>query len=98
MKAELDTLTTALHAKTDDLLKASRHLAPSRPAVRIAPRLTDAELVTLAMTQAVPGFTAEAGRLRHARVMRRILALTAAIRHKDHTRQPVLRSLAAYDH
>jgi hypothetical protein len=33
-----------------------------------------------------------------ARVMQRILALTAAIWHNDHTGQPVLRSLAAYDH
>lgn len=66
MKTELDTLATALHARTDDLLKASRHLAPWRPAVGITPRLTDAELVTLAMTRAVPGFTPEAGRLRHA--------------------------------
>jgi hypothetical protein len=30
--------------------------------------------------------------------MQRILALTVAIRHDDHTGQPVLRSLAAYDH
>lgn len=33
-----------------------------------------------------------------ARVMQRILALTVAIWHDDHTGQPVLRSLAAYDH
>lgn len=33
-----------------------------------------------------------------ARVMQRILAPTAAIRHNDHTGQPVLRSLTAYDH
>lgn len=33
-----------------------------------------------------------------ARVMQRILALTAAIWHNDHTGQPVLRSLTAYDH
>ncbi|WDG27601.1 hypothetical protein N7925_04240 [Streptomyces sp. CA-278952] len=33
-----------------------------------------------------------------ARVRQRILALTAAIRHNDHTGQPVLRSLTAYDH
>ena len=32
------------------------------------------------------------------RVMQRILALTAAIWHNDHTGQPVLRSLTAYDH
>jgi hypothetical protein len=33
-----------------------------------------------------------------ARVMQRILALTAVICHNDHTRQPVLRSLTAFDH
>ena len=32
------------------------------------------------------------------RVLQRILALTAAIWHNDRTGQPVLRSLAAYDH
>jgi hypothetical protein len=33
-----------------------------------------------------------------ARVMQRVLALTAAIWHNDHTGQLVLRSLTAYDH
>jgi hypothetical protein len=33
-----------------------------------------------------------------ARVMQRLLALTAAIWHNHHTGQPVLRSLTAYDH
>jgi hypothetical protein len=32
------------------------------------------------------------------RVLQRILALTAAIWHNDHTGQPVKRSLVAYDH
>lgn len=53
--------------KTDDLLKAPPHLVPWRPAVRPAPQLTDAELVTLAMMQAMPGFTSEARWLRHVR-------------------------------
>lgn len=64
---ELDPLATALYVKTDDLLKASPHLAPWRPAVGIAPQLTDAELVTLAMMQPMLGFTSEARWLRHAR-------------------------------
>jgi hypothetical protein len=63
----LDSLATALYVKTDDLLKDSPHLAPWRPAVGIVPRLTDAELVTLAMMQAMLGFTSEAKWLRHAR-------------------------------
>jgi hypothetical protein len=67
VKTELDTLTIALYVKTDDLLKASPYLAPWRPAVGIAPQLTDAELVTLAMMQAMLGFTSEARWLRHAR-------------------------------
>lgn len=67
MKTELDSLATALCVKTDDLLKDSPHLAPWRPAVGIAPQLTDAELVTLAMMQAMLGFTSEAKWLRHAR-------------------------------
>ncbi|MET9658436.1 IS982 family transposase [Streptomyces sp. NPDC006510] len=67
MAPDLDTLATALYAETDDLLKGSPQLAPWRPAVGIAPRLTDAELVTLAMMQAMPGFTTEARWLRYAR-------------------------------
>lgn len=33
-----------------------------------------------------------------ARVLQRILAPTAAIWHNDHTGQPIMRSLTAYDH
>jgi Transposase DDE domain len=63
---DLDTLATALYARTDDLLKESPQLAPVRPAVGIAPRLSDAELVTLAVLQALLGFTSEARWIRHA--------------------------------
>ncbi|MEV0054348.1 hypothetical protein AB0H34_28065 [Saccharopolyspora shandongensis] len=78
MKTELDSLATSLYVKTDDLLKAAPHLAPWRPAIGIAPQLTDAELVTLAMMQAMLGFTSEPEhparllpftRLRHAPVV-----------------------------
>ncbi|MFF3129013.1 IS982 family transposase [Streptomyces sp. NPDC057908] len=75
MKTELDTLATALHVKTDDALKASPQLAPWRPAVGVAPKLSDAELVTLAMMQAMLGFTSEARWLRHARSYLRHLFL-----------------------
>jgi hypothetical protein len=64
---DLDSLATALYVKTDDLLQESPRLAPWRPSVGITPRLTDAELVTLAMMQALLGFTSEAKWLRHAR-------------------------------
>jgi hypothetical protein len=70
---ELDTLATALYAVTDDLLKESPHLAPLRPAVGIAPQLSDAELVTLAVLQALLGFTSEARWIRHARASMRHL-------------------------
>jgi hypothetical protein len=62
-----DTLATALFVKTDDLLKSSPQLAPRRPTAGITPQLSDAELVTLAMMQAILGFTSEARWLRHAR-------------------------------
>ncbi len=67
MTTSLDTLATALYVKTDDLLKERPDWAPERPLVGIAPRLSDAELVTLAVLQALLGFTAEARWLRHAR-------------------------------
>jgi hypothetical protein len=53
----LDTLATALHVTIDALLKESPELAPWRPQVGIARRLTDAELVTPAVMQALPGYT-----------------------------------------
>jgi len=64
---DIDTLATALYVKTDDLLKASPYLARWRPAAGIAPKLIDAELVTLAVMQALLGFTSESRWLRHAR-------------------------------
>jgi hypothetical protein len=62
--ANLDTLATALHVRTDDLLKSAPQCAPWRPAVGIAPRISDAEVVTLAVMQALLGFTSEARWLR----------------------------------
>ena len=67
MTNDVDTLATALYVKTDDLLIQVPRLAPWRPKVGIQPRLTDAELVTLAVMQALLGFTSEARWLRHAR-------------------------------
>jgi hypothetical protein len=63
----LDTLATALYAVIDDLLKESPQLAPLRPAVGMSPQLSDAELITLAVMQALLGFTSEARWIRHAR-------------------------------
>jgi hypothetical protein len=53
--------------KTDDLLKELPHLAAWRPRIGIDPRLSDAELITLAVMQALLGFTSESRWLRHAR-------------------------------
>ena len=66
MTTELDTLATALYVRTDDLLKES----PSWPRTAgggIFPQISDAELVTLAVLQALLGFTSEARWVRHAR-------------------------------
>lgn len=67
MKTDLDTLATALYVRTDDLLKESPARAPLRPAIGIGPQISDAELVTLAVMQALLGFTSEARWLRYAR-------------------------------
>src|SRR6266480_5531611 len=73
VKTDLDTLATALYVSTDDLLKESPQLAPYRPAIGMNPKLSDAELVTLAVLQALLGFTSEARWLRHARAQLRHL-------------------------
>ncbi|MFC5188116.1 IS982 family transposase [Actinomadura harenae] len=57
---ELNTLLTALYVKIDDEIGTKRWLG--RP-----PLLTDSELVTLAVAQAMLGFTSEARWLRFAR-------------------------------
>ena len=67
MDADLDTLATALYARTDELLKSAPERLPWRPAVGIAPRICDAEVVTLAVLQALLGYTSEARWLRFAR-------------------------------
>jgi hypothetical protein len=64
---DLDTLATALYVKIDDLLRAYPDLAPWRPAIGVTPQLTDAELVTLSVIQALRGFTSESRWLRFAR-------------------------------
>lgn len=51
----------------DGLLLAHSDLVPGRPVVGIALQLSDAELVTLAVLQALQGFTSEARWIRHAR-------------------------------
>jgi len=64
--ADLDTLATALYARTDDLLKSYPEQVPYRPEVGIDPQITDAEIITLSVMQALLGYTSEARWLRHA--------------------------------
>jgi hypothetical protein len=64
---DIDTLATALYVKTDDLLKQYPDLAPWRPQTGLQPQLSDAELVTLAVMQALLGYTSESRWIRHAR-------------------------------
>jgi len=68
MDADLDTLCTALYVRVDDELKMRPELVRYRPAVGIAPRLSDAELITLAVVQALLGFSSETRFLRFAKV------------------------------
>lgn len=66
MDADLDTLATALYVRIDDTLADRPELRPWRPKVGIAPKLSDAELLTLAVLQVLLGFEHEARWLRHA--------------------------------
>jgi Transposase DDE domain len=66
MDADLDTLATALYVRVDDAVKDDPSLAPWRPVVGIEPKLSDAELVTVAVIQALLGFTSETRWLRYA--------------------------------
>jgi hypothetical protein len=63
---DLDTLATALYVVTDDLLVDHPERRPPRPVIGIAPRITDAELCTLAVLQALLGFASERRWLRYA--------------------------------
>jgi Transposase DDE domain len=67
MDADLDTLATALYVRVDDALKDDPGLARWRPEIGIAPKLSDAELITLAVLQALLGFTSETRWLRYAK-------------------------------
>ena len=73
MNTDLDALATRLYVTIDDLLIDHPEWAPERPAVGIAPKLTDAELITLAVIQALLGFTSEARFIRHANIHLRCL-------------------------
>jgi hypothetical protein len=64
---DLDTLATALYCRIDDEMKASPQLNRWRPGVGIAPKITDAELVTVSVMQALLGYPNESRWVRYAR-------------------------------
>ncbi len=66
MGPDLDTLATALYVRIDDLLAQNPGWAPQRPVVGFAPKLSDAELVTLAVISALLGFDNESQFVRYA--------------------------------
>lgn len=66
MDTDLDTLATALYVTADDLLKAHPEQVPARPEVGFVERISDAELIVLAVMQAFLGYTSEARWLRYA--------------------------------
>ena len=67
MDTDLDTLATALYVTTDDLLRAHPERVPPRPKIGITPRTSDAKMLTLAVMQALLGYTNETQWLRYAR-------------------------------
>lgn len=66
MDTDLDTLATALYVTCDDLLKSHPERVPARPVIGLQPQITDAELLTLAVMQALLGYTSERRWLRYA--------------------------------
>ncbi len=66
MNPDLDTLVVGLYVTIDDLLNENRWWTPKRPAVGITPKLSDAELITLAVIQALLRYTSEARFIRYA--------------------------------
>ncbi|MFT3862145.1 IS982 family transposase [Micropruina sp.] len=66
MDTDLDTLAIALYVTADDLLKAHPEQVPARPEVGFVERISDAELIVLAVMQAFLGYTSEARWLRYA--------------------------------
>jgi Transposase DDE domain len=67
MNADLDALATRLYVTIDDLLDDHPEWRPERPKIGIAPQLSDAELITLAVIQALLGYTSERRFIRYAK-------------------------------
>jgi hypothetical protein len=67
MDTDLDALATALYVRVDDLLLDRPELVPPRPRIGLRPKLSDAELATLAVLQVLLGFEDEARWVRYAK-------------------------------
>lgn len=102
MNADLDTLATALYVTIDDALVDHPEWSPERPPVGIAPKLSDAELLTLAVLQALLGYTSEARFIRYAHTHLRSLfaylpkrpAYNKRLRNAVHTMRHIIAMLA----
>ncbi|ALP49151.1 IS982 family transposase [Corynebacterium glutamicum] len=66
MENDLNTLATALYLTTDDYLNTHPELLPTRPASGYPPRISDAELIALAVMETLLGYTSERRFLRYA--------------------------------
>jgi Transposase DDE domain len=66
MNTNLDALATEVYVTIDDVLLDHPDWRPERPKIGIAPKLNDAELLTLAVIQALLGFTSEERFIRYA--------------------------------
>ena len=66
MDTGLEALATALYVTVDDLLKDHPEVLPPRPRVGITAVTSDAEISTLAVVQALLGYTSERHWIRHA--------------------------------
>lgn len=67
MDTGLETLATALYVTVDDLLKDHPKVLPPRPQVGITAVTSDAEIITLAVVQALLGHTSETRWIRRLR-------------------------------
>jgi Transposase DDE domain len=64
MDSDLETLATALYVTCDDLLRDHPEQLPERPEIGFVPGISDAELIVLAVLQALLGYTSETRWLR----------------------------------
>ena len=91
----------ALAAAVVELLRPARKGEPDRPGARLLKPLRQViesinQTFKAQLDLERPGSRTKPGVI--ARVLHRVLALTTAIWHNDHTDQPAKRSLTAYDH